>query len=187
MIDIDIFKEGWASNETPCGWGSELNHTQYIRNDLPLLIKQYNIKIINDAGCGDLNWIKHVNLANIDYIGYDIIKRDSWNNTNLKCQIFDISQDIMRPCDLIICRDVFIHMPNTIILQILSLFKQSSKLLLSTMFDIPSNSNINLIRPAYFTKTHSKLNLQLVPFNLEPLNFKIKEDYPNKYSQLYNI
>lgn len=180
----EIFEQGWDSPETPCGWGSELEHTIDIRYDLPQLIKDYNITSINDAGCGDLNWIKHTSLRNIDYIGYDIIKRSAWDNVDLKCEIFDISKDIMRPCDLIICRDVFIHIPNKMILQILSLFRQSSKLLLSTTFDSVKNNDA---RPEIITKSHSKLNLQLSPFNLKPLNFTISEDYPNKYSQLYKI
>jgi len=52
-----VFKDGWPSggDETPCGIGSKLSSTEDIRNGLVHTIKEFDIKSINDAGCGDFN------------------------------------------------------------------------------------------------------------------------------------
>lgn len=181
-----IFENGWESNETICGWGSELVHTGNIRRLLPILVKKYGIKVINDAGCGDLNWMRYIDLNTVDYGGYDIIARETWGNVNLSCTILDITSEIMRPCDLIICRDVFIHMPNDLILRALNLFRQSGKLLLTTSYDGVTESD-NLSRDTSITKRHSKLCMELPPFSLKPMDFTIEEDYLHKYTKLYEI
>ena len=40
----NIFEKGWTGSETVCGWGSEIEHTTSIREDLLEIIKLYNIK-----------------------------------------------------------------------------------------------------------------------------------------------
>ena len=92
----------------------------------------------------------------------------------------------MRCCDLIICRDVFIHLPNKTILKILKLFRQSGKLLLATSYDMPKGHN-NYNRPKHPTKQHSKLDLSKHPFCLKEQRFTIPEDYHGKWSMLYEL
>ena len=52
-----MFEKGWSASGTVCGWGSEIEHTENIRKQLPQIIKDYGSKSVNDAGCGDLHWI----------------------------------------------------------------------------------------------------------------------------------
>tara|TARA_Y100001963_G_C6768111_1_gene443388 strand:+ start:44 stop:601 length:558 start_codon:yes stop_codon:yes gene_type:complete len=182
----DVFEKGWTSErveQTVCGWGSEIEHTEQIRRLLPSILVSQNVKTFNDAGCGDLNWISTVDLGNVDYTGYDLVPRSKWNRP-LKCLQMDISKNVMRKADMILCRDVFIHLPNETILEILDKFKQSSDLLLTTTF-LDCESNEGRIQEA--STTYSKLNLELEPFNLDNPIVCIAEDYPHKYTCLWRL
>ena len=178
----NIFQEGWTASGTVCGWGSEIEHTKNIRDELPEVIKSYNIKTINDAGCGDLSWISTINLSEVDYLGYDLVPRELWDK-QLKCQKLDITEETMRQADLILCRDVFIHLPNDLIIKSIEKFRQSSKYLFSTTFMEASNGG-RISEPSI---TYSKLDLTEPPFSLGDPLLCIGEDYENKFSCLWRI
>jgi hypothetical protein len=55
----------WHSKESISGNGSELIQTEQIINELPVLLKKYNITSMLDIPCGDFNWMQHVNLDNV--------------------------------------------------------------------------------------------------------------------------
>ena len=116
------FAKNWISGgkETPCGLGSKVDSTEEIREALPKIFIKYHIKKVNDAGCGDFNWIRMVNLSDVDYLGYDIIDRKEEKKANLPFQELDICSELMRDCDLIICRDVLFHLPNKYVLMALN-------------------------------------------------------------------
>ena len=178
----EMFEQGWPASGTICGWGSEIEHTENIRKQLPDLIKKYNIKSINDAGCGDLNWMSTIDLSGVDYLGYDLVSRDAWNET-LKCEVLDITQQPMRSADMIICRDVFIHLPNHLVSKALDLFRLSAKYLLSTTF----NGIDNDLRIEEPSMTHAKISLDVSPFNLGKPLVCVNEDYENKFSCLWSL
>jgi hypothetical protein len=182
-MDGHIFEQGWESKGTVCGWGSEIEHTFEIRKELPRLIKKYGVKILNDAGCGDLNWISTIGLRNVNYRGYDLFHYDAWNNNPLKCRTFDITERNMRKADMIICRDVFIHLPNDLVLQTLDHFRQSSSLLLSTSF-LDANNMHRMSEPEL---KYNKINLAIEPFGLGKPLICIEEDYPKKFTCLWRI
>lgn len=191
MSNYDVFAQGWDNDDTVCGWGSQLQHTVEVRKLLPHFIKFYNIKKMNDAGCGDLFWIKTMHLPDVDYQGYDAFKRASWDKLILQgypLQTLDIVNEVMRPCDLIMCRDVFIHLPNEDILKALSNFRKSGKYLLTTSFFSNENYTVdNKYRMDKPRLQHAKLDLQAEPFNLgRPIGF-IPEDFPHKYLGLWEL
>ena len=105
----------WGSAESISGPGSELKYASNIIKLLPALLSKYNIKSINDAPCGDFNYMKEIDLTGIDYTGYDIVKRliksnnDKYKTGNIKFQYADVVQEILPLCDLILSRDMFIH------------------------------------------------------------------------------
>lgn len=187
MSKYQIFEQGWTNDDTVCGWGSQLQHTVEVRKLLPHFLKFYNIKKMNDAGCGDLFWIKTMNLLDIDYQGYDAFKRASWDKLILQgypLQTFDIVNEVMRPCDLIMCRDVFIHLPNKDVLTALGNFRKSGKFLLSTSFVNGADNDNRMDAPRL---QHAKLDLTKEPFNLgKPIGF-IPEDYPHKILGLWEL
>lgn len=56
------------------GQGSDLVWTEIIRQKIPILIKEMNVRVLLDCPCGDFYWLQHSKL-NIDkYIGVDIVK-----------------------------------------------------------------------------------------------------------------
>ena len=57
----NIYKNNyWGSSESKSGEGSNLDFTINIRSELPKLCKNYGIKVLFDAPCGDFNWMKHI-------------------------------------------------------------------------------------------------------------------------------
>jgi len=130
------------SLETISGTGSTKEQTNVLANELGHMIKELGIKSILDAGCGDLNWIKDVNMNGSKYIGVDIVDRiilDSrqkfMNKEKMDFYCMDIIADPSPCVDLIICRDTLVQLPYTEIMLILSNFKKSgSKYILMTHF-----------------------------------------------------
>lgn len=189
--EMTIFEQGWPGNDTVCGWGSKLEHTTSIRRLLPIIIQSIGAKTVNDAGCGDLFWIQKINLTRVDYMGYDLYERSTWaelRKKNWKLQTANIVEEDLRQSDLIICRDVFIHLPNDLILKTLERFKRTSKWLLATNFK--SSDSIPVCNESRMTgpnMKHSKLDLTLPPFNLGNPITNIIEDYPNKTTSLWRL
>lgn len=170
-------KNLWKSDETVSGQGSELNATKNIRQELPKLFNQLNIKTVTDIPCGDFHWIKYLDYKFDKYIGIDIAKEIVENNKKLysnETTFFysgDIKSYCIEKCDLIICRDCFIHMNNKdIVLSLRNLKKSNSKYLLVTNY-------INLLKNNdVITGQYRELDLLLPPFNLpKPVNI-IYED-----------
>ena len=54
----EIYKRNfWSSKNSSSGMGSELQHTENVRNWLLLNIPILNISEVVDAPCGDFNWM----------------------------------------------------------------------------------------------------------------------------------
>lgn len=183
---LKIFEQGWAGNDTVCGWGSTMEHTSIIRMQLPELFRLFDIRSVNDAGCGDLFWAKTVFSPKANYRGFDIYERASWHKLQSEgwnLEVKDITKEVLPPADLVICRDVFIHLPDDLILSALNLFKRSHKYLLSTTFTTVNNDN-RIKEPRL---QHSKLNLSLPPFNLGRSLYDIEEDFLGKFTSLWEL
>ena len=132
---LNKFEEGWQRNGgSHCGTGSDVPRAQNAMKWIPMVAEKFDLKVINDAGGGDLNWIQHIDW-DVDFQGYDIVPR---HKDVIK---LDITKDLMRPCDLIICRQVFIHLSRENIKDALDLFRQSGKYLISTNYHTPNKTN----------------------------------------------
>src|SRR5204863_2219278 len=69
-IFTQIYKTNqWGSRETVSGPGSELRFTQKMSQKLSALIKLFGITSLADAPCGDLNWMRYVDIGTCKYIG----------------------------------------------------------------------------------------------------------------------
>lgn len=101
------YVKGWTGGlpETPCGYGSKLSATKKQREWIPTILEKYDIQSIADIGAGDLNWIKHVELGDIEYQAYDLVPRLP------EVRTFDLIQQIPPKVDLIMCLWVLNHMP----------------------------------------------------------------------------
>jgi len=176
-IFTDIFKYNkWACQETVSGGGSTLHETRHIRNKIPELLKLLGIKTILDAPCGDCHWIEHMDLANVHYIGADVVEDIVWqskmrfaNKPRFTEERFsflhlNIITGSIPKVDLILCRDCLIHFEHELVIKTLKNMKRSgSTYLLTTHYPLKRNRNIK-------TGSWHPINLTQSPFNLqEPL------------------
>lgn len=114
----DIFASRyWGDKESISGVGSSLAQTENIRRELPKLVKEFGIKTILDAPCGDLYWMSLIlDEMGVDYIGGDIVpdvvniarERSQYNRSRFI--ELDIVKDELPPADLWVCRDVLFHL-----------------------------------------------------------------------------
>jgi SAM-dependent methyltransferase len=162
---------GFGGTESVSGPGSSLEETEAIRQKLPGLFNQFNIKSILDAPCGDFNWFQKMDLDLENYTGADIVQemiselQANFNDTKRRFITLDILKDDLPKADLILCRDCFIHLSFKHISRAIKNFKRSgAKYLLTTTFtDQQKNKDIP-------TGVFHPINLQAPPFNFpEPI------------------
>lgn len=166
----NIFKNrAWHSQESISGIGSELSQTKILIQELPFLFKKYEIKSILDIPCGDYNWMQHVDRTDIHYIGADIVEPLIESNKQKYPEIdfrhLDLTKSELPEVDLIIARDVFVHMRyDTIISALENIIKSGCKYLLTTSFTGMS-SNRDLTHDGDWRP----LNLLVEPFRFKPI------------------
>jgi hypothetical protein len=153
--------------ETKSGVGSTLHQTRNVIAELPLLFKKYSIKSILDIPCGDFNWMKTVDLTDIDYIGADIVPEiivDNKARSPHKFEVLDIVHDDLPKVDLILCRDLMFHLPFETILKALeNIAKSGSKYLLATNHTWKRDNNQDIAVGGW-----RRLNMREEPLNLPP-------------------
>lgn len=165
----DMWKSG--GDETPCGVGSKMDETEVVRRLIMEVLDEYShIRIVNDAGCGDMNWMGLVRPLfvekRINYLGYDIRR---WaENLPLPFEELDIVNEVMRPCHLIICRDVLFHFPNEYVLKVLENFRKSSNSLIATTTP-PEMGPVDNSKRNILVGGFAPLDLEAPPFSLDPL------------------
>lgn len=167
--------KAWHSKESVSGLGSELSQTNKLIQELPFLFEKYNIKSILDIPCGDYNWMRYVNMPGIKYIGADIVKPLIDSNQikypDIDFRHLDLTKSELPQVDLIISRDVLVHMTyNTIIESLENIIRSGAKYLLTTSFT-GMNSNRDLTHDGDWRP----LNLLVAPFRFKPI-YLINED-----------
>ena len=181
--------------ESSSGFGSSLHMTEIIRKQLKALIEKFQIESILDLGCGDCNWISRIDYDGLyrgidvvpEYIEENQIKYKLKNNWFFSC--IDVTNCSILEHDLIICRDVLVHLPEEEVFFMLDrIFHSTCKYFLSTTF--PEHHENHNISPGGFYP----INLQEPPFGLhEPLEFINEErrrrgnEYKDKSLGLWKI
>lgn len=162
--------------ETACGQGSTLEFTSDIRDRLPVLFETIDIWSILDLGCGDLNWMSQVDLDGIDYHGID---EDEDNIAAAICYSADMNAEHVSllwnnifdcewpETDLVICRDLFQHLPHDDVGGLLDAI--SGRWLLATSHDVEMNRIIQK-RGGF-----RRLNLEKDPFCLPEPHTRIPD------------
>jgi len=167
----------WQNPESLSGRGSTLARTKEIRRKLPLVLETLEVKHLLDAGCGDFNWMKNVDLGDCAYLGVDVVlELIEQNNTRFagtrrKFQTMDISRDTLPKRDAILCRDCLIHFSLKHSLDTLRNFQRSGSeyLLATTHSSVLENIDIT-------SGEWRSINLLLPPFNFpEPLHLIVED------------
>lgn len=146
----DIYRDGrWGVGS---GSGSAADRTADYRSFLEKFIKINQIRSVIDFGCGDWQFSRHIDWQDISYFGYDIV--DSViekNNTDyasdrIKFEVFR-SFDQLPIVDLVICKDVFQHISNEMVLAYVKNLATKGRILLFTNDSNPEhnlNENIDI-------------------------------------------
>lgn len=184
----DIYhSNAWVGDESRSGDGSSLRVTEHIRKAIPKLLSDLGVKSILDAPCGDFNWMQHVELNGISYIGVDVVREMVETNyqharEGRSFQHLDITRDPLPKVDLILCRDALVHFPYKAIWRTLNNFQRSGAIYLLTTIHLDAiNHDIPIM------SYHRKLDFRSEPFNFpEPL--RMIEDWKlNKKLALWRL
>lgn len=164
-------------SESKSGPGSSLIQAKELFDHLPLFFKKYGVKSMLDAPCGDFYWMQKINLDGINYTGGDIVPEIIKNNyehttNSIQFKRIDILNDRLPKVDLILCRDLFVHLTNEQIFKALKNIRASgSKYLLLTSY------KSRLINKDIAEIGHWRtLNMEVAPFFLDQ---KIDEIFEN--------
>jgi SAM-dependent methyltransferase len=90
MLMEEIFKDVyrnniWGDPETVSGHGSGVARTAAFRDQFANLLIELGTRSLLDAGCGDFNWMKEVQLPIARYFGVDVVPElIAKNQTNYK-------------------------------------------------------------------------------------------------------
>jgi len=164
-------KRGFGDAESASGPGSSLEETAQIRKELPGVIKRLGIATLLDVPCGDLHWMKEVDLGLQKYIGADIVGeliqqiRRHYGCVGREFLVLDIIRDPIPKADAILCRDCLLHFSFSHIMKALNNLRNSGAHYFLTTTYVKHSRNEDIV-----TGQGHLLNLRLAPFNFpEPL------------------
>lgn len=131
----------WFDAESRSGTGSNLDETAQLRASLPCLLRRLNTRRLLDVPCGDFNWMSHVDLSGIEYIGGDIVQplieanRERYSSAARRFLKVDVINGPLPQADVILCRDCLVHFSFANIIAAFQTMKSSgAEYLLTTTF-----------------------------------------------------
>ena len=183
-----------TKNKSVSGPGSDLGATNKLSNELIYFLKENNIKKILDIGCGDFLWMNLLLNKYNDYesyLGLDIVdelivkNNNNYSNNKILFKKFDLVEDeIENGFDLILVRDVFIHLKNDHILNFLNKIKKND----SIFFGVTSSPKLQINRDLKVEGRYRDINIEISPYNLNNFITKIFESSIEKDSlNIYKI
>lgn len=173
-MDIQTFftaiyrQNAWGHRESRSGPGSARIQTEHIVDQLPGLFASLNVDTVLDIPCGDFEWMRFVDLGNVNYIGADIVPDAVANNQkyasdHIRFVQLDVVSGDLPKVDLVMVRDCLVHFSFELALRALNnIVRSGSRYLLATTFS-GRTSNVDIL-----TGQWRPLNLELPPFNLLP-------------------
>lgn len=179
----------WGDPESVSGRGSTLARTEVIRRTLPSLLARVSAKSLLDAPCGDFNWMQHVDLTGVEYVGADVVTELIARNHLLhgkkgrRFVALDITNDELPKVDVILCRDCFLHLSFKSIHAAITNFKRSNSefLLATTHVMVSEHTNIR-------DGDGRPVNLQLAPFKFPlPVQLIVEDSELGKCLGLWRL
>lgn len=175
MKDVftDIIANRRWNKKVPCGSGSSIPNTRFIRDALPGFLLKYRIGSMFDAPCGDHSWMSLIDFPkDFYYVGGDIVdflieqNRFTWPHKEFR--VFDLTVDVLPEVDLLFCRDCLIHLSNDDLVRVFdNIVSSNIKYVLTTSYHGFNADNRNIE-----TGQFRRLDLQREPFNLPtPIDF----------------
>jgi hypothetical protein len=160
------------------GPGSTVARTEAIREAIPVLLKELGCEILVDAPCGDFKWMQTVELPVAQYIGADVVRdlidinnRKFGNNQRLFIHV-DLVENVLPRADVVLNRDMLIHLSFEDIGRFLRLLKKSGSTYLLTSHFPWQSKNCNIA-----TGEWRPVNLEIHPFSFPNPMATISERY----------
>ena len=172
------------NEESVSGLGSDVRVTEKLVLELGNFIKDNQIKSLLDVACGDFIWMKNLLNENKDlkYCGLEIVKdivddnNKKYSNSRIKFDCVDvINSELPNNYDLILVRDLFIHIKNDDIKNILKKIKSSN----CKYYAINNFPKIILNKEVKNYGHYRLVNIEADPFNLKD-TYKVINDYDRK-------
>ena len=166
-------------NGSLSGAGSNIDDsTHNLSIELPNFINKHQVKSLLDMPCGDWAWMSKLNLANIDYIGCDIVEdmittnNQKYRNAKINFIKKNLSHDDLPEADMILVRDLLVHLKYPdIILCLNNIKKYDYKYIAITNFP-KLVKNIN----NKFGDRWRPINFNLEPYLLPKPDFVLPDD-----------
>lgn len=195
-IFTSIYKsKHWAhsnniSNEivSVSGPGSNLNKGAFVKiNFFKKIIKDLKIKSILDMACGDFLWMnKIIENTNIKYLGIDIVEelirenQNKFKKTEITFKCCDVvNYTTIKKFDLIIIKDLLIHLKNSDILKIIkNLRKMNFRYLALSSSTIKQNKDVIIGK-------HRQVNLLKEPYNLKKPRLSFKDGGKHNFVYIF--
>jgi hypothetical protein len=182
----------WGNPESKSGEGSTLHYTKSVRTELPILIKQMEIRTLLDIPCGDFAWMQEVIVKNeidIKYTGVDIvagmIKKNNiqYSSDKITFQRANAISYTYSAFDMVLVRDFLFHISFRDMHNFIGNFLLSdSKYLLTSSYTNRERS-IDIHNGDF-----REINLLNAPFYFSNPVLKIKDyvmPYPERYLYLF--
>jgi SAM-dependent methyltransferase len=166
------FQEIYERNEWThgSGEGSLEIQTRGYRAFLQDFLAKKNIRTVVDMGCGDWQFSKLIDWTGIDYHGFDVApvvisnNVDQFASDKVSFSLYSGNADELPPADLLIVKDVLMHLPNQVVLDFLPNLKKYKYALITNCTNPINPNDVNKdIQPGDFRY----IDLRMSPFNLE--------------------
>ena len=114
------------------GAGSNENTTHNIKLELQNFFNEKKIQSILDIPCGDWKWMSTMNFQHVNYIGCDVVEEMIEDNSklyesdNIKFIVKSLIDDDLPKADIIIVRDLLVHLDTSDILKCLANIKRNN-------------------------------------------------------------
>lgn len=131
----------WQGSESVSGEGAAAAQTARLEAALPDLLHRLSAQTLLDAPCGDFGWMQRVDLTGITYIGADIVpdlvaaNAERYASPTRRFVTLDLAADPLPAADVLLCRDLLVHLSFTDIRRVLRNVQQAAiPYLLTTTF-----------------------------------------------------
>ncbi len=151
--------------ESQSGEASSLTETRALRRALPALLARLGARTLLDVPCGDFFWMRELDLGEVAYVGADIVpeivagNRKRFAAPGRRFEVLDLTRDPLPAADLLLCRDLLIHLSLADVGRVLTRLRVDGPawLLLTHFRDCEENLEIvsgdfrpvNLCRPPF--------------------------------------
>jgi len=168
-----IYTDGtWGKDKDRLGYsgpGSTLDATLEYRLFLGRLLSLLDIQSVVDAGCGDWTFSHEVGWGVATYKGFDISRvaiekaQKYAVFASRTFEVADVTQPLP-PADLLLCKDVLQHLPNSMVLDFIKNNLVPGKYKWAIITNDKGGENRDIV-----AGDHRHLDLSLPPFNVRGL------------------